>query len=488
MKLLRSIRWRLPMTYASIAIFTSVVLGGILLITLEDYYAARERDYLATNSQTIQRRVEEALINETEDIETQLNNLAFISRTTIALSDAAGQTLFITDSSVEGILFPRVPWANKQQPDDIEFSGPVTRAITGGSLWLRSTSFGYQLTYEEPMPNQTSDQTLVLPLYDNDGELLGHLRFADGPAFGREIVGDVADRLEIAGGLAVLLAIVAGLLVSRNISRPVMALTQVTRQMAGGDLSVRCDLQRGDELGSLACSFNTMAQRIEATITALQRFVADAAHELHTPITALHTNLELAVTETNPTAAQLHLQQAQTQLTRLEMLATSLLDLTRLETQNIKRAPVDFTKIIQRSHERYASQAEQANIDLEFILPNDPIMIEADEAQLVQVVDNLLDNALKFTPSAGAVTVGIENQHAQLRFWIKDSGIGILPGDLPNLFSRFHRGRNAASYPGNGLGLVIVKTIVEQHRGRVEVESNESGTCFSVHLPLRMSP
>ncbi len=491
MPLFRSIRWRLPITYASIAIFTTVVLGSILMFPLEDYYDNREREYLESNAKVIQHRIETSLIEEVplSDIESDLNNYAFVSRTHIRLLDADKQTILESDTALESILVTRPDWippGNRDNTSDRNLALP-----RGGGFWLRNTSFGYQLSFEEPSSSEiTSDQTILLPLYDHATEdLLGYLEFSEGPAFGTEIVTDVADRLQVAGGLAVLLAIVAGIVVSLHISRPVIALTEVTSQMTQGDLSARSNLQRGDELGTLAHSFNKMAQRIEETVTTLQRFVADAAHELHTPITALHTNLELAASEVEYGVSVHHIQQAQAQLTRLEMLANNLLDLTRLETEvpNATHTPVDVNMLVKHSHELYASQAEQADICLEIDIPNEPIVVQANESQLMCVVDNLLDNALKFTPTNGTVKMGVQVLEEEFRLWIKDTGIGIPEEDVSALFSRFHRGRNAANYPGNGLGLVIVKTIVEQHHGRVDIQSNESGTCFSVYLPRRSS-
>ena len=256
--------------------------------------------------------------------------------------------------------------------------------------------------------------------------------------------------------------------------------------MAEGDLSVRSTLQCRDEFGALAHTFNSMAERVENTVITLKRFVADAAHEINTPITALRTNLELAGAGGAPGDFQADILRAQAELERLETLTRGLLTLSRLEVQDTERlrAPVDLAALARQMHAQYASRAEQAGIALVLDVAPESVTIQADQTQIARVFDNLLDNALKFTPSGGTVTLGVATAPEEARLWVADTGIGIPAEDRPRLFSRFHRGRNAAAFPGNGLGLVITKAIVEDHGGQIGVESREEGVCFTVRLPL----
>jgi signal transduction histidine kinase len=254
--------------------------------------------------------------------------------------------------------------------------------------------------------------------------------------------------------------------------------------MAEGDLSVRVSLQRRDEFGTLGRRFNMVAEQVENTVTTLRRFVADAAHEINTPITALRTNLELAGAGITCPEAQADIARAQAELKRLETLTQGLLTLSRLEAHGSipRRAAVDLAALARQAHEHHASRAEQAGIAFALDDCAGPLTISADEAQLCRVLDNLLDNALKFTPSGGTVTLGVAQTPQHVQFWVADTGIGIPAEDLPRLFGRFHRGRNAAAYPGNGLGLAITQAIVEDHAGRIEVMSGD-GTRFTVSLP-----
>lgn len=281
----------------------------------------------------------------------------------------------------------------------------------------------------------------------------------------------------IIGGFSLLI----GLFLSQGISRPLVELTTATRAMSAGALSVRVPVRRHyhGEARELAVAFNRMAGQVEETIVTLRRFVADAAHELHTPLTALRTNLELSPEDE-------FVQRAQAQVKRLEMLTEGLLDLSRIEAGAPVEvhAPVALIPLVQEVSELYASQAEQGGLTFDLALPETLVTVQGNEAQLQRALGNLLDNAIKFTSEGGAVSVGLCQEGEWVELWIEDTGIGIPKDDLPHLFSRFHRGRNAAAYPGSGLGLVIVKAIVEAHGGRVRGENVEQGARFTVWLPV----
>ncbi len=129
--------------------------------------------------------------------------------------------------------------------------------------------------------------------------------------------------------------------------------------------------------------------------------------------------------------------------------------------------------------ELYTSQAEQARLTFDLTLPETPVTVQGDEAQLQRALGNLLDNAIKFTTEGGTVSVGLRREGEWVKLWVEDTGIGIPEDDLPHLFSRFHRGRNTAAYPGSGLGLAIV----EAHGGRVVADNTAQGARFTLRLP-----
>lgn len=519
----RSIKWRLPFTYAAIALLAALALGMVLLTTMRSYYAQQELDYLSGNARAIGSMVAEMLRNQAPaaELQTQLDNLAFLSQVRLRVLEPAGDERAASSASglfnvfaVRSAPAAEVGVLPEYSTIYVSGQGPFTDtaaisfesgvaalpALPEPSGWggaiisndsvtqtvvVAGTPYGFSLNAAPVGVQRRSDQMVREPVSDARGQLLGYVELSQGPAYGSEIVDSVARGWLIASGVAVGLAAVVGWLISRRITQPVLQLTTVTQRMADGDLSQRADVTRRDELGTLAHSFNEMADQVETTITALRRFVSDAAHEIHSPLTALQTNLELSASEGDEARRAALIVQAQQQALRLRELADNLLDLSRVEAAGSQAAyaTVNLNDLLRELSEPYASQAEQAGLTLSLAVPQDPIAIRGDPAQLRRAIGNLVDNAIKFTPEGGAVTIGMKQNVGAFELCVQDTGIGIPADDLPLLFSRFHRGRNVANYPGNGLGLAIVKAIVEAHGGQVSAANTSPGARFCIRLP-----
>lgn len=525
----KSLRIQLPLSYAGIALLAALVLGAVLLVTLRSYYQSQERTYLFRNglamSHAVAQMVESGLSGET--LEAQIKNLSLLTLARIRVLDNNDELLVdsgIPDSikvtSISGAGgFSQVIVGAPQGMNTVPASGEDVSA--GGVLFINGNfpspytqSFNVQQSKGEmayPVPNTTymagephdvvgfvaplgqslygynlaspiveigrSDRDAILPLVNSTGAKIGSLQLSDGPAYGAEIVNSVAGAWAIAGLLAVILAAGVGILVSRRMAAPVLALTAVTSRMAEGDLSARASVSAPEELSALGHSFNEMAERIAEMISTLRNFVSDAAHELHTPITALRTDLEMA-TET-PTAELAA--RALTQANRLQELVESLLDLSRLEAE-IRRehASIDLTSLLQEVAEIYASRAEQAGLEFDLEIPTTTAAISGNELQLRSAIGNLLENAVKFTSEGGRIQLGLAQDQDHWRIWVEDTGIGIPEDEASYVFNRFHRARNVSEYAGNGLGLAIVKAIVDLHQGRIMLEKLSPGTRFSL--------
>ena len=201
-------------------------------------------------------------------------------------------------------------------------------------------------------------------------------------------------------------------------------------------------------------------------------------------MTALRTNLELMETGTDADRRVL-ISRAEAQVDRLEALCQGLLDLSRVEASGREDEDhlVDLGAVVREASELYASRVEQAGLAWSVDLPKGPLFVRGSEGQLRQALLNLLDNAIKFTSEGGEVSVALLSEGDRVTLSVEDTGIGVSADDVPHLFDRFRRGQNAAEYPGSGLGLTIVKAIVERHRGGVAVEARARGARFSVSLP-----
>jgi signal transduction histidine kinase len=516
-----SIRWRLPASYAVIALLAALSLGSMMLLVLRNYYADQEREYLHGNATALQPVIAQILQSDLPEVslQDQVNGLAFLSQTQIRLLDIDGNT--IADSGIPGSNKVVAVSGGMPVAGNVMFSVPVNppkekaplliyrsdesspfpqvvpfeKQIPPGKaadivVPVSASPYGYGFVVRaESAPTRRSSQSVSVLLLASNGSKLGVLEFSNGPSYGADVIDSVTLAWLIASVFAVAIAAFTGWFMSQRVTRPVLALEIATHQMAQGNLAVRVDLhhEKQQEFISLASSFNGMAEQVEQTVSTLRAFVADAAHELHTPLTALQTNLELARDEKNVSAVTRYLSRAQEQGQRLEALVKSLLDLSRIEAAESKfdLMPVDFSQLVREASEQFASRAEQTDHEFQMNVIEEHISVMGSQEQLRQVITNLLENALKFTPKNGLISVAFEVAENEAKLTITDTGIGIPDEDLLHLFERFHRGRNASNYAGNGLGLAIVKAILTAHRGNVAVKSEPGkGTQMIVSIPM----
>ncbi len=308
-------------------------------------------------------------------------------------------------------------------------------------------------------------------------------------AFWRRFRNTLLGPLLQAGALAMALAGALALLISRSIVRPLEKLVAAAQALAAGDLSARAPETEGPaEIRHLAHTFNAMGERLQATQEAQRLFIANVAHDLRTPLTSIQGFAQALVDGTAATdesrrqAAQAIYEEAQ----RLERMTTALLDLARLEAgaMQMERETLDLGELAAERTERFRPRAKQEGLTLRYAHPSEAILIVGDRNRLAQAIDNLLDNALRYTPRGGDVLVHLEATEQEATLTIADNGEGIPPDALPHIFERFYRADPARGGVGAGLGLAIVREIVQAHGGSVAVESQiGKGSRFILHLP-----
>jgi len=286
--------------------------------------------------------------------------------------------------------------------------------------------------------------------------------------------------------LPVLVACAAGggyLLVGRAL-RPVDRIAQSAEQMAVQDVNGRLPvLPSGDALERLSISLNHMLMRLRDSMQTSRRFLADASHELRTPLTVIKGELQ-EVVRTAPLEGELHdrIGSVLEEVARLEHLVSGLLVLSRLDVGDATRewVDVDLAELAAGTAEQMRLMAEDRGIQLQSSqLP--PIIVRGDRARLKQVIVNLLDNAIRFTPRGGSVWLRSSTGDNYQALEIRDTGIGIPAAAVPHIFDRFYRVDEARSREdgGAGLGLSIVHSICAAHRAEIEVDSEPgSGSCF----------
>ena len=275
--------------------------------------------------------------------------------------------------------------------------------------------------------------------------------------------------------------------------RPVQGIMDEVEAISDGrSLHRRLAVPRsGDEMARLALTVNGMLARLEKSFASLHRFTADASHELKTPLMVLRAGVERALVHPGTPGEILQsLDETLAQVNQMTEMVESLLTLARADEG---RAPLaveesDLRDLLSDVTETAGMLGESTGITVSSEMPSQPVRLPVDRHRIQEMLLNLVTNAIKYTPPGGTVHLGLADQDGVVSFTVRDSGVGIAPGDLPHIFERFWRADPARSrtgqHPGTGLGLAITKWIAEAHGGSITVQSRPGrGTLFTVSLP-----
>jgi heavy metal sensor kinase len=327
-----------------------------------------------------------------------------------------------------------------------------------------------------------------------------------GPHLGRLLAGADAGPTEaelgrLAGTIGGVLvvgifaALVVGEWIARRAVEPVdRIITEVRMISDGRSLHRRLAASPiDDELGRLAATLNEMMARLERSFATLRRFTADASHELKTPLTVLRAGIERLVSHPGiPAEALPVIEDTLGEINRMTELVEALLTLARADEGRtaLHREAVDLRAVVEEVRETAELFAEHQGLQVEVHVPEVPVVVDVDPTRWRQLILNLLENAVKYTPPGGTVWLRLEASPAIVRLAVSDTGIGIAAGDLPHLFDRFWRADTARTRmgerAGTGLGLAICKWIVEAHGGSIDATSRPGrGTTLTVVLPRR---
>lgn len=293
-------------------------------------------------------------------------------------------------------------------------------------------------------------------------------------------------------GLAALVlgAVSGGVVLVQRALQPVDRIIRTAERISSRNLSERLPVPNtGDEIERLSTALNEMIRRLDEGFQHTQRFFADASHELRTPLTIIQGELE-SVIKSSDEKAELRDTAASTleEVDRLKNIVEGLFALSRLDAgeAQTKAEPFDLTTLANTTADQMSLLAEDKNISIHF-QSKERVVVEGDRARLKQVMVNLLDNAIKYTPGGGRIDVSVKARDGRAVLEVADNGVGIPLDAQPHVFERFYRVDKARSRDlgGAGLGLSIVKAICLAHNGFVSLRSEEgAGSCFTVELPL----
>ena len=467
----RSLSFRLVTWYAGVLTLVFVLLGALTLIVLRQYLESnvldtqerRARQIVDTLVAAVSRTGESGMAREVEELYAPEANERFIR-----ITRGDGHVVYASGNPHDGSFDP----ATVPAPS-LAREGPFLR--------------------KESLPKGS----MLIAAVSNTGATAFRYVVEVGVSTARteETVRQVLLMLAIGLPVAVCVAVAGGFVLVRRALKPVDHLSQKAAVITQHNLSERLPVVRtGDELERLSLSLNLMISRLEDAINSSKQFVADASHELRTPLAVLRGELEnLAQDSQLKSQTRETLGSALEEVDRLAEIVEGLLALSRLDTGEVKSEWIRFDLA-----ELVATTADQMNLlaeDKHIAVVCDcaeRVMVEGDQARLKQVVVNLLDNAIKYTPDGGRIRLKTARDAGSAVLDVVDDGIGIPPEALPHVFKRFFRVDGSRSREhgagGAGLGLSIVKSICDAHGARVEVSSTPGqGSQFRVRQPLARS-
>ena len=298
------------------------------------------------------------------------------------------------------------------------------------------------------------------------------------------------EALAYAALAATAVAIIVSIILSRRVIAPLHAMMNASQRIAEGRYEERVQVQSADELGQLAARFNQMAEKLEQVETMRRRLIGDVSHELRTPLTAIKGSMEGLMDGVLPTTHETY-QQIHSEADRLNRLVDDLQELSRVEARayELDIQPMDIAPMVQTILKRLAPQLDSKRISLDLNLPADLPRILADGDRALQVLTNLVANAIQHTADNGRLMVSAIRVNEVVQVSVRDNGIGIPPGHLSHIFDRFYRvdkSRSRRAGGGSGIGLTIAKHFVEVMGGRIWAESDgeAKGSVFTFTLPV----
>lgn len=463
--------WRQLLAMVSMVLLTLFLLGASFFSLSYNYAKNQENDELRGRVQMVARLAAGYLENDPsydrEDFRQLAMVAANVSDVEFLICDLAGHVLLSTDKDMEG----RVVTMPAEMVRDVLEKGVCTRRGDLNGLYASKRSI------------------LGVPALSSDGQAMAGMAFAVSTNASLNAMWQGFIGLFFMTAFVVLMvAFMASSVTAMRQIQPIREMVQATRQYAGGDFDVRVnDYGQVDEIGELAASFNHMAESLQQTERQRQEFIANISHELKTPMTTIAGYTDGILDGTIPPENERqYLQIISDESRRLSRMVRRMLDVSQLQVMDPLRGGnhFDICESVRRVLISMERKITGRHLDVEADIPEEPILVLGDNDMITQVIYNLLENAAKFATAGSTLYLGVSLLDGKARVTVRNLGDTIPAEELPLLFERFHKSDKSRSKDkdGVGLGLYIVKTILEQHREKINVTSEDGVTTFSFSL------
>jgi len=478
---IHSIRWKITIAYLLIIVTAFCVIGVSLIQLVGEYLFTQRIHDDQRIAESLAQRIGEPMVDfDVHRIHEICTETAASEESRILVLDPLCVVQADTRSEMNGSRF---------------ITGEISRVLSGvlsdygfydtgnmSTYWLRAALTVF------------SEESAITGVYANaiheNGELVGVLVYISAVQDIYESLHDIQMKIILWLVVVTAAVILVNIFVLRTITRPIGELNEGISRMSRGDLSARVNVRGKNEFASLATAFNSMSERLEQLDKSRNQFVSNASHELKTPLSTMKILIETLMYQDpmDPGMTREFLTDVNKEIDRLNRIVSDLLTLVNIDSGGMKLnlAELDIEDLLEEQVKRLSPLARENGVELD-CSSREPIEVTGDILKLQQVIYNVIDNAIKYTPRGGEVHCSLTRSGKKAVIKVADTGVGIPQEDLPHVFDRFYRVDKARSREtgGTGLGLSIVKQMVLLHGGNITASSTEGkGSTFTIELPM----
>ena len=460
----KSLFSKIFLTQVVVALTVVIIIVPMIFLLIGEYFVSVQKDDILQDASRVATLTEQFI--ELGDNEAALeifrNSIEFVGResTVIVLNSSGG--IVAAPKKVAGINIDRI---DESFISDVKGGKSVIKLYEKGNIFNQQTIVAIAPVFKRDI--LSGERTFL-------GAAIA-LRFIPHV---REIQYKIIGIVMVAQLIAWLLAFIVSFIITRQITKPIKKMRVAAKSISAGNFNERIPITANDEIGELAKSFNLMTQSLSELEQMRTSFLSNVSHELRTPMTIIGGFVEGILDGTiSKEDMDKYLGIVLSEVRRLSRLVKDLLEATRLEQGKIKinKSNFDMNRLVTESLLSYEQQLEKKEIGVNFVFEGESCYAYADKDSIKRVMLNLIDNAIKFTPDGGKICVATKKDAGKVSTVIENTGEGISENDLRHIWERFYKSDKSRSMDkkGVGLGLYIVKTIINQHGGEIFAESKE---------------